>query len=41
MDIDTMINTYSTTETDAATGILGKKCRRKKWDTRDDPELDL
>ena len=36
MDIDTMIITYNTAVTDAASEILGKKRRRKKpWVTKD------
>ena len=36
MDIDTMITTYNTAVTDAASEILGKKRRRKKpWVTKD------
>ena len=36
MDINTMITTYNTTVTDAASVILGKKCRRKNpWVTKD------
>ena len=36
MDINTMITTFNTTVTDAASEILGKKRRRKKpWVTRD------
>ena len=36
MDIDTMITTYDTTVTDAASEILGKERRRKKpWVTKD------
>ena len=36
MDIDTMITTYNTAVTDAASEILGKERRRKKpWVTRD------
>ena len=36
MDIDTMITTYKTAVTDAASEILGKECRRKKpWVTKD------
>ena len=35
-DINTMITTYNTAVTDAASNILGKDCRRKKpWVTRD------
>ena len=30
MDIHSMITTYNTAVTDAASEILGKKCRRKK-----------
>ena len=30
MDINTMITTYNTAVTNAANGILGKECRRKK-----------
>ena len=34
--MDTMITTYNTEVTDAATEILGKECRRKKpWITKD------
>ena len=40
MDIDTMITTYNTAVTDAASEILGKERRRKKqWVTKD--ALDL
>ena len=36
MDMDTMITTYNTAETDAASEILGKERRRKKpWATKD------
>ena len=36
MDINTMITTYNTAVTDAASEILGKEHRRKKpWVTRD------
>ena len=36
MDINTMITTYNTVVTDAASEILGKERRRKKpWVTRD------
>ena len=36
MDINTMITTYNTAVTDAASGILGKKHRRKTpWVTKD------
>ena len=36
MDIDTMITTYNTVLTDAASEILGKERRRKKpWFTKD------
>ena len=36
MDMDTMITTYNTAVTDAASGILGKERRRKKpWVTKD------
>ena len=36
MDIDTMITTYNTTVTDAASEILWKEHRRKKpWITKD------
>ena len=36
MDINTMITTYNTAVTDAASEILGNKCRRKMpWVTRD------
>ena len=36
MDIDTMITTYNTAVTDAASEILGKEIRRKKpWVTKD------
>ena len=36
MDIYTMITTYNTALTDAASEILGKDCRRKKpWVTKD------
>ena len=36
MDIDTMITTYNTAVTDAASEILGKEHRRKKpWVTKD------
>ena len=36
MDIDTMITTYNTEVTDAASEILWKECRRKKpWVTKD------
>ena len=36
MDIDTMITTYNTAETNAASEILGKERRRKKpWVTKD------
>ena len=36
MDIDTMITTYNTAMTDAASEILGKESRRKKpWVTKD------
>ena len=36
MDIDTMITTYNTAVTDAASEILGKERRRKKqWVTKD------
>ena len=36
MNIDTMITTYNTAVTDAASEILGKKRRRKKpWVTKD------
>ena len=36
MDIDTMIATYNTEVTDAASEILGKERRRKNpWDTKD------
>ena len=35
MDIDTMITTYNTAVTDAASEILGKECPRKKpWVTK-------
>ena len=30
MDINTIITTYNTAVTDAARGLLGKDCRRKK-----------
>ena len=30
MDIDTMITTYNTTVTEAASEILGKECRREQ-----------
>ena len=34
--MDTMITTYNTAVTDAASEILGKECRRKKpWVTKD------
>ena len=34
--MDTMITTYNTAMTDAASEILGKECRRKKpWVTKD------
>ena len=40
MDIDTMITTYNTAVTDAASEILGKERRRKKpWVTKDDLDL--
>ena len=36
MDMDTMITTYNTAVTDAASEILGKECRRKRlWVTKD------
>ena len=36
MDMDTMITTYNTAVTDAASEILGKECCRKKpWVTKD------
>ena len=36
MDIETMIITYNIALTDAASGILGKECRRKKsWVIKD------
>ena len=36
MDIDTMITTYYTAVTDAASRILGNECHRKMpWVTRD------
>ena len=36
MDINTMITTYNTVVTDAASEIPGKECRRKKpWVTKD------
>ena len=36
MDIDTMITTYNTAVTDAASKVLGKERRRKKpWVTKD------
>ena len=36
MDINTMITTYNTAVTDAASEILGNECPRKKpWVTRD------
>ena len=36
MDIDTMITTYNTAVTDAASEIFGKECHRKKpWVTKD------
>ena len=36
MDMDTMITTYNTAMTDAASEILGKECHRKKpWVTKD------
>ena len=36
MDIDTMITSYNTAVTDAASAILGKERRRKKsWVTKD------
>ena len=36
MDIDTMITTYNTAVSDAASEILGKECHRKKpWVTKD------
>ena len=36
MDMDTMITTYNTAVTDAASKILGKECSRKKsWVTKD------
>ena len=36
MNINTMITTYNTAVTGAASEILGKECRRKKpWVTRD------
>ena len=36
MDKDTMITTYNTAVTDAASEILGKECRKKKpWVTKD------
>ena len=36
MDMDTMITTYNTAVTDAASEILGNECRRKKpWVTKD------
>ena len=36
MDMDTMITTYNTAVTDAASEILGKERRRKKpWVTKD------
>ena len=47
MDIDTMITTYNTAVTDAASEILGKERRRKKpWVTKDildlcDERIDL
>ena len=43
MDIDTMITTYNTAVTDAASEILGKERRRKKpWVTKDcDKRRDL
>ena len=40
MNIDTMITTYNTAVTDAASEILGKERRRKKpWVTKDDLDL--
>ena len=40
MDIDTMITTYNTAVTDAASEILGKERHRKKqWFTKDVPVL--
>ena len=36
MDMDTMITTYNTAVTDAASEILGKECSRNKpWVTKD------
>ena len=36
MDMDTMITTYNTAVTDAASEILGKeRCRKKPWITKD------
>ena len=36
MDMDTMITTYNTAVTDAASEILGKeRCRKKPWVTKD------
>ena len=38
--MDTMITTYNTAVTDAASQILGKERRRKKpWITKDVPDL--
>ena len=40
MNINTMITTYNTAVTDAASEILGKERRRKKpWVTKDVPDL--
>ena len=40
MDINTMITTYDTAVTDAASEVLGNECRRKRpWVTRDVPDL--
>ena len=40
MDMDTMITTYNTAVTDAASEILGKERRRKKpWVTKDGLDL--
>ena len=40
IDIDTMLTTYNTAVTDAASEILGKECRRKKsWATKDVVDL--
>ena len=40
MDMDTMITTYNTAVTDAASEILGKeRCRKRPWVTNDVLEL--